>query len=829
MQFRVTGMTCAACSARVEKAASSVPGVTQCTVNLLTNSLQVEGSATADAVMAAVQRAGYGIFAEDDAEKKERAIPEDDTAKRLFHRLLWSIGFLLVLMYVSMGHTMLGLPLPAFLANSPAALGLLQLLLTVIVMVINQQFFISGVKNAIHGSPNMDTLVTLGSTAAFGYSTWTLFGMILHPEQAMAGLHDLYFECAAMILALITLGKMLEARSKGRTTDALRGLMELKPRIATLLVGGEEQTVPAEQVQVGDIFLVRPGDAIPVDGVVIEGESAVNESALTGESIPVDKAVGDMVSAATLNQSGYLHCRATHVGEQTTLSRIIQMVEDAAATKAPIAKLADRVSGIFVPVVLGIALVTLTVWLLLGATAGFAIARAISVLVISCPCALALATPMAIMVGSGLGARHGILFKTAAAMEQAGRIKIVALDKTGTITAGKPQVTDVIPFDDRDVLLQAAVSLEQHSEHPLGAAVRRYGEEHQISVTPITDFRALPGNGLIGSMEGHTVVGGSESFIRQYASLPSQAEQQALRLTDEGKTPLYFALDNRLLGMLAVADTIKPDSPAAIQELKNMGIRVVMLTGDNARTAAAIGRQVGVDEVIAGVLPQDKEAQIRRLMEQGPTAMVGDGINDAPALTAADVGVAIGAGTDIAVDAADVVLMNSRLTDVVAALRLGCAVLKNIRVNLFWAFFYNVLGIPLAAGVFVPLGITLSPMFGAATMSLSDFFVATNALRLNLFKLYPHTLATEERDCCCHEDHHCCCKEETTMEKIMKVEGMMCPHCEAHVKEALEALDGVSVAVASHMAGTVTITLSADVEDSVLRSTIEGKGYKVVD
>ncbi len=826
MQFRITGMTCAACSARVEKAVASLPGVTRYTVNLLTNSLQIEGSATADAVIAAVEKAGYGAYAEDDAVRKRQEIPVDDTANMFLHRLLWSIGFLAALMYLSMGHTMFGWPLPAFLADHPSALGLTQLLLTVIVMVINQHFFVSGVKNALHGSPNMDTLVTLGATAAFGYSTWTLFGMIINPDQAMAGLHDLYFESAAMILALITFGKMLEAHSKGRTTDALRGLMELRPRSATLLVDGEERIVSAEQVQIGDVFIVRPGDAIPVDGLVIEGESAVNESALTGESIPVDKTVGDGVSAATINQSGYLRCRATHVGEQTTLFRIIKMVEDAAATKAPIAQLADRVSGIFVPVVLCIALVTLTVWLILGATVGFAIARAISVLVISCPCALALATPMAIMVGSGLGARHGILFKTAAAMERAGRIKIVALDKTGTITAGEPQVTDVIPFGDVNELLRSAVSLEQHSEHPLGAAVRLYGEQNSISAASITDFRVLPGNGLVGTLQGHMVVGGNESFIRQYVALTVDAEQAASRLSEEGKTPLFFATDDRLLGIIAVADTIKPDSYAAIQELKQMGIRVVMLTGDNLRTATAIGRQIGVDEVIADVLPQDKEAQIRRLMEQGPTAMVGDGINDAPALTSADVGVAIGAGTDIAMDAADVVLMNSRLTDVVAALRLGRAVLKNIRVNLFWAFFYNTLGIPLAAGVFVPFGITLSPMFGAATMALSDFFVATNALRLNWFKLYPH--ATEE-SYCCHNEHHSCCKEEKTMEKIIKVEGMMCPHCEHHVKEALEVLDGVESAVASHTAGTVTVTLSAYVEDVVLRSVIEGKGYKVID
>ena len=826
MQFRITGMTCAACSARVEKAVASVRGVTRYTVNLLTNSLQVEGSATADAIIAAVEKAGYGAYAEDEAVSKKQEIPMDNTANMLRSRFLYSVVFLAVLMYLSMGHTMFGWPIPTFMAEYPVALGLTQLLLTVIVMVINQHFFINGVKNALHGSPNMDTLVTLGASAAFGYSTWTLFGMIIHPEQAMAGIHDLYFESAAMILALITFGKMLEARSKGRTTDALRGLMELKPRTATLLVDGKEQTVAADQVQIGDVFIVRPGDAIPVDGIVIDGDSAVNESALTGESIPVDKSVGDTVSAATINQSGYLRCRATRIGEHTTLSRIIKMVEDAAATKAPIAQLADRVSGIFVPVVLGIALITLAVWLILGATAGFAIARAISVLVISCPCALALATPMAIMMGSGLGARHGILFKTAAAMEQSGRIKIVALDKTGTITAGEPQVTDVIAFEEQELLLSVAVSLEQHSEHPLGAAVRRYGEQNDVPTVTVTDFRVLPGNGLMGSMQGQTVAGGNESFIRQYVTLAPEAEKAAFNLSEEGKTPLFFVKEDRLLGILAVADTLKFDSADAILELKSMGIRVVMLTGDNLRTATAIADQIGVDEVIADVLPQDKESHIRRLMEQGPTAMVGDGINDAPALTTADVGIAIGAGTDIAMDAADVVLMNSRLTDVVATLRLGRAVLKNIRVNLFWAFFYNILGIPLAAGIFVPLGITLSPMFGAAAMCLSDFFVAANALSLNWFKLYPR--ATEDC-CCCHIENHSNIEEEKTMEKVIKVEGMMCPHCEAHVKAALEAVDGVESAVPSHTAGSVTVSLSAPVEDAVLRSVIEAKGYKVVE
>ncbi len=827
MQFRVTGMTCAACSARVEKAASAVPGVEQCVVNLLTNSMEISGTATAEAVISAVQKAGYGAYA-DDEPKAKQTIPEDTTARKLLRRLLTSVGFLAVLMYLSMGHTMLGLPLPGFLSADPVNVGLAQLVLTVMIMIINRHFFINGVKSLLHGSPNMDTLVTLGSSAAFGYSVYVLISMA--SGSATAGLHDLYFESAAMILALITFGKMLEARSKGRTTDALRGLMELAPRTATLLVEGEERVVPAEQVTVGDVFAVRPGETIPVDGVVLEGSSAVNEAALTGESIPADKGVGDSVSAATINQSGYLKCRATRVGEETTLSQIIQMVEQTAATKAPIAKLADKVAGVFVPVVLGIAVVTFAVWVLSGADVGFAMARAISVLVISCPCALALATPMAIMVGSGIGARNGVLFKTAASMEQAGRIKIVALDKTGTITAGKPQVTDVVAVADEAELLTAAYALEQHSEHPLGVAVCRYGQQAGMTPEKVTEFQVLPGNGLTARMGETFVLGGSEAFVRQHLSIPDELVQTAGRFAEEGKTPLFFAADNRLLGIVAVADTLKPDSADAVRQLKEMGIRVVMLTGDNRRTAAAIGRQAGVDEVVAEVLPQDKEREVRRLMEAGPTAMVGDGINDAPALTAADVGIAIGAGTDIAMDAADVVLMHSRLTDVPAALRLGRATLQKIRTNLFWAFFYNTLGIPLAAGVFIPLfGWQLNPMFGAAAMCLSSFCVMTNTLRLNRFKMHP--AAHTKNECCgCHHD---CTdhqeKEVTTMEKTIKVEGMMCPHCEAHVRSALEDIPGVESAVADRHTGTATVTLSTEVEEPVLRAAVEAQGYKTLD
>ena len=817
--YSVTGMTCAACSARVEKAVSGLPGVDGCAVSLLTNSMTVEGSAPPAAVIAAVEKAGYGASLKGAEPKKADTELKDTATPALLRRLLASLGFLLVLMYISMGHTMWGWPLPAVLAENPLAIGLTQLLLTAAVMVINQRFFISGFTSLLHGAPNMDTLVALGSAAAFGYSTTVLYAMTA-TEHAAQHLHGLYFESAAMILTLITVGKLLEARSKGRTTDALRGLMELKPRTATLLVEGEERTVPVEQVTVGAVFALRPGETVPVDGVVLEGESAVDEAALTGESIPVDKKAGDAVSAATLNQSGYLRCQATRIGEDTTLSHIIRMVEDAAATKAPIAKLADTVSGIFVPVVIGIALITLVGWLLAGETAGFAIARGISVLVISCPCALGLATPVAIMVGSGVGARHGVLFKTAAALEQTGRTRIVALDKTGTITAGEPQVTDVMPNGcDRRTLLTAAYALEQHSEHPLATAVCRYGREQGLTPAQVTAFTVLPGNGLTAVQDGVTLAGGNDSFIRGFAAIPPEVEQAAEQLAEKGKTPLYFAAGDRLLGVIAVADVIKEDSPAAIEELHRMGIRVVMLTGDNFRTAQAIGKQAGVDEVIAGVLPEGKEAVVRRLMEQGATAMVGDGINDAPALTRAHTGIAIGAGTDVAIDAADVVLMHSRLSDVPAAIRLSRATLRNIRQNLFWAFIYNVIGIPLAAGLFVPLlGWELNPMFGAAAMSLSSFCVVTNALRLNFFRFQPGNRNTITD-----------VKENKTMEKSIKVEGMMCPHCEAHVKAALEEIPGVTAAVADRNSGTATVTLSEDVDETVLRAAVEAQGYKTLD
>ena len=823
MDFRIIGMTCAACSARVEQAVRGVKGVKRFSVSLLTNSLKVEGTATAEEIIAAVERAGYGARLEEPADAV--SIPEDDTAKRLLRRLLISIVFLVLLMYLSMGHTMLGLPLPLFLESNPLLLGVCQLVLTVIIMVINRHFYINGVRSACHGAPNMDTLVSLGSTAAFGYSVWVLCTRMGDPTTAAAALHDLYFESAAMILALITFGKMLEARSKGRTTDALRGLLQMKPRTATVLMDGEERVIPADRVQEGDVFLLRPGDAVPVDGVVLEGISVVNESALTGESAPMDKTEGDTVSAATINLSGFLRCRATRVGEQTTLSQIIRMVEDASATKAPIAKAADKVAGVFVPVVLAISLVTLTVWLLVGKEIGFAIARAVSVMVISCPCALALATPMAIMVGSGIGARNGVLFKTAAAMEQTGRIRIVALDKTGTITSGHPQVTDVVADDER--LLTVACALEQHSEHPLGAAVRLYGEKQGLMVPAVSDFAVHPGNGLTATLDGVTVVGGRLEFISDYVAPDAQLIERSAAFAEEGKTPLYFAQEDRLLGVIAVADTVKEDSVEAILQLKELGIRVVMLTGDNAKTAAAIGKQCGVDEVIANVLPQDKEAHVRRLMEQGPTAMVGDGINDAPALTCADVGMAIGAGTDIAIDSADVVLMHSRLSDVPAALRLGRATLRKIRTNLFWAFFYNAIGIPLAAGAFIPLfGWQLNPMFGAAAMCLSSFCVMTNTLQLSLFKMHPSEHTSCDGDCCEISHHH---KEEATMEKTIKVEGMMCPRCEAHVKEALEGIPGVENAVADRLSGTATVTLSTEVEEPVLRAAVEAQGYKTLD
>ena len=806
-QYRVTGMTCAACSARVEKAVSAVEGVDSCAVNLLTNSMMVSGSAPSALVIAAVEHAGYGATLKG---KKDTSALTDTETPAIRRRLVASLGFLLVLMYLSMGYTMWHFPLPQTLADHPLWIGIAQMVLAATVLVINRRFFISGFTALWRRSPNMDTLVSLGSAAAFGYSTYVLSTMSHHL------LHDLYFESAAMILTLITVGKLLEARSKGRTTDALRGLMELAPRTATLLREGKECIVPVDDVRVDDVFVVRPGDTIPVDGVVTEGASAVNESALTGESMPVDKQVGDRVYAATQNRSGYLVCRATEVGENTTLSRIVQLVEDAAATKAPIAKLADKVSGIFVPVVMAIAVITATVWLLLGQEVGFAVARGISVLVISCPCALGLATPVAIMVGSGVGAKNGILFKSAAALEQAGRIRIVALDKTGTITVGHPQVTDVLPLGDERELLQVACALEQHSEHPLGAAVREYGCEKGIAPATVTDFAVLPGNGLTATLEGAVLRGGNRQFVAQYAAVSAETQRLADRLAEEGKTPLFFAADDRLLGILAVADRIKEDSPAAVAELRRMGVRVVMLTGDNARTAAAIGQQVGVDEVISDVLPADKEEQIRRLMEQGATAMVGDGINDAPALTRAHLGIAIGAGTDIAMDAADAVLTHSRLSDVPAALRLGRATLRNIRQNLFWAFVYNTIGIPLAAGAFIALlGWEMNPMFGAAAMSLSSFCVVTNALRLNFVKL--------------HTTHFDSKKEEIVMEKVIKVEGMMCPHCEAHVKKALEAIPGVAAAVASHVAGTATVTLSKDMDVAVLKAAVEAEGYKTLD
>ncbi len=833
-QYTVTGMSCAACSARVEKAVSAVPGVPSCSVSLLTNSMGVEGTASAEAVVSAVQAAGYGASLKGASCAPTAAAQEDALADRetpaLKRRLIASLGFLIALMYVSMGHMMWGWPLPACLAGNHVAMGLLQMLLTIAVMVINQKFFINGFRSLLHGAPNMDTLVALGAAASFGYSTYALFAMTgaqVRGDAAavMQYMHEFYFESAAMILALITVGKMLEARSKGKTTDALRSLMKLAPQTATLVRGGQEITVPIAQVRRGDVFVVRPGESIPVDGVVLEGESAVNESALTGESIPVDKAVGDSVSAATTNQSGFLRCEATRVGEDTTLSQIIKMVSDAAATKAPIAKVADRVSGVFVPTVIALAILTTAVWLLCGQSIGFALARGISVLVISCPCALGLATPGAIMVGNGLGAKNGILFKTAVSLEETGKTEIVALDKTGTITQGEPRVTDVLPAEGmtQGALLSLAAALEQRSEHPLSRAVMMRAEEDGLTAVPVGDFRALPGNGLTATLSGETLLGGSLSFVSSQVDVPRSIRQKAEALAEEGKTPLLFAQAGRLAGVIAVADVIKADSPAAIAALRNMGIRVVMLTGDNEKTARAIGRLAGVDEVIAGVLPEGKESVIRRLQAQGKVAMVGDGINDAPALTRADIGVAIGAGTDVAIDAADVVLMKSRLSDVPAAIRLSRATLRNIHENLFWGFFYNVIGIPLAAGVWIPLfGWTLNPMFGAAAMSLSSFCVVSNALRLNLFKLHD---AGKDKKINRHSKH----KEETTMVKTMKIEGMMCGHCEAAVKKALEAIDGVASAEVSHTDGTAVVTLSKPVENAALRKAVEDKDYTVTD
>ena len=852
-QYNVTGMSCAACSARVEKAVKKVPGVTSCSVSLLTNSMGVEGTASPAAILSAVQEAGYGASPKNasasktsDASTDLDALADHETPK-LKRRLIASLGFLLVLMYFSMGHMMWGWPLPHWFDGNHVAMGLVQLLLAGIVMVINQKFFINGFKGLIHGAPNMDTLVALGSMASFVWSTYALFAMTRaqvdgNDALVMHYMMEFYFESAAMILTLITVGKMLEARSKGKTTDALKSLMKLAPKTATLVRDGAEVTVAIADVQKGDVFVVRPGENIPVDGVVLEGTSAVNESALTGESIPVDKAVGDKVSAATTNQSGFLRCEATRVGEDTTLAQIIKMVSDAAATKAPIAKIADTVSGFFVPVVISIAVVTTIVWLLLGHELGYALARGISVLVISCPCALGLATPVAIMVGNGLGAKNGILFKTAASLEAAGRTQIVALDKTGTITEGAPRVTDLLPAEGvtETELLTLAAALESRSEHPLAKAVLADAEATAITPPEVTDFAALPGNGLAAKLDGMDIYAGNAAFIQTRLTLPAALAQQAEKLASEGKTPLFFGGAGRLLGVIAVADTIKEDSPEAIRQLQNMGIRVVMLTGDNQRTADAIGRQAGVDEVIAGVLPDGKEAVIRQLQASGKVAMVGDGINDAPALTRADTGIAIGAGTDVAIDAADVVLMNSKLSDVPAAIRLSRATLRNIHENLFWAFIYNIIGIPLAAGLFIPFGLTLNPMFGAAAMSLSSFCVVSNALRLNLFDLHstrhdhktaspaaaPVQSAAENNKKSDAEAPEVK-TEDNPMKKALKVEGMMCGHCEARVKKALEALPEVDEAVVSHEAGTAIVTLNAEVADDVLKNAVEAQDYKV--
>ena len=852
-QYNVTGMSCAACSARVEKAVKKVPGVTSCSVSLLTNSMGVEGTASPAAILSAVQEAGYGASPKNasasktsDASADLDALADHETPK-LKRRLIASLGFLLVLMYFSMGHMMWGWPLPHWFDGNHVAMGLVQLLLAGIVMVINQKFFINGFKGLIHGAPNMDTLVALGSMASFVWSTYALFAMTRaqvdgNDALVMHYMMEFYFESAAMILTLITVGKMLEARSKGKTTDALKSLMKLAPKTATLVRDGAEVTVAIADVQKGDVFVVRPGENIPVDGVVLEGTSAVNESALTGESIPVDKAVGDKVSAATTNQSGFLRCEATRVGEDTTLAQIIKMVSDAAATKAPIAKIADTVSGFFVPAVISIAVLTTIVWLLLGHELGYALARGISVLVISCPCALGLATPVAIMVGNGLGAKNGILFKTAASLEAAGRTQIVALDKTGTITEGAPRVTDLLPAEGvtETELLTLAAALESRSEHPLAKAVLADAEAKAITPPEVTDFAALPGNGLAAKLDGMDIYAGNAAFIQTKLTLPAALAQQAEKLASEGKTPLFFGGAGRLLGVIAVADTIKEDSPEAIRQLQNMGIRVVMLTGDNQRTADAIGRQAGVDEVIAGVLPDGKEAVIRQLQASGKVAMVGDGINDAPALTRADTGIAIGAGTDVAIDAADVVLMNSKLSDVPAAIRLSRATLRNIHENLFWAFIYNIIGIPLAAGLFIPFGLTLNPMFGAAAMSLSSFCVVSNALRLNLFDLHstrhdhktaspaaaPVQSAAENNKKSDAEAPEVK-TEDHTMKKTLKVEGMMCGHCEARVKKALEALPEVDEAVVSHEAGTAIVTLNAEVADDVLKNAVEAQDYKV--
>ena len=839
-QYIVTGMSCAACSSRVEKAVSKVPGVTSCSVSLLTNSMGVEGTASEQEIIKAVADAGYGASKKGEGAAKTQSssasagedMLKDRTTPALKKRLIASLGFLIVLMYFSMGHMMWGWPVPGFMKDNHVMMGLLQMLLTIAVMVINQKFFISGFKGMIHRAPNMDTLVALGSGASFVYSTYALFAMTdaqMHGDMdaVMSYMHDFYFESAAMILALITVGKMLEARSKGKTTDALKGLMKLAPKTAVVIRGEKEVQVSIEQVQKGDCFVVKPGENIPVDGEVIEGNSAVNESALTGESIPVDKAVGDKVSAATVNQSGYLKCRATRVGEDTTLSQIIQMVSDAAATKAPIAKIADRVSGVFVPMVITIAVLTIIVWLIAGQSIGFALSRGIAVLVISCPCALGLATPVAIMVGNGMGARNGIMFKTAVSLEETGKMQIVALDKTGTITSGEPKVTDIIPAAGvtEDTLLKCAYALENKSEHPLARAILENAKEENAGIEEVTGFQALPGNGLTAILDGHTLYGGNHTFISSKVSVDGDIQKKAEKLAEAGKTPLFFGNEDRLLGVIAVADVIKEDSPQAIKELQNMGIHVVMLTGDNERTAKAIGQQAGVDEVIAGVLPEGKEQVIRKLKEKGKVAMVGDGINDAPALTRADMGIAIGAGTDVAIDAADVVLMKSRLSDVPAAIRMSRATLRNIHENLFWAFFYNIIGIPLAAGVWYPLfGWKLNPMFGAAAMSLSSFCVVSNALRLNLFKMYD---ASKDKKLKAKKEKKRSKKEDKTMKKIMHIEGMMCGHCEAAVKKALEALPQVDEAVVSHEAGKAELTLNAEIADDVLKKTVEDKDYTV--
>ena len=850
-QYSVTGMSCAACSSRVEKAVSKVPGVTSCSVSLLTNSMGVEGTATSDAIISAVEAAGYhaekkgtGTKGNQGSAAKDDALLKDTETPKLKKRLFASVGFLLVLMYFSMGHMMWNWPLPSFFAGNHVAMGLLQLLLTVIIMVINQKFFISGFKGLLNKSPNMDTLVALGSGASFLYSVYALFAMTdaqVKGDMAavMAYMHEFYFESAAMILTLITVGKMLEARSKGKTTDALKSLMKLAPKTAVLLQDGQEVTVSIEEVQAGDIFVVRPGENIPVDGIVLEGNSAVNEAALTGESIPVDKAEGDKVSAATVNQSGFIKCRATRVGEDTTLSQIIQMVSDAAATKAPIAKIADKVSGVFVPAVITIAVITFIVWMLAGQPFGYALARAISVLVISCPCALGLATPVAIMVGNGMGAKHGIMFKTAVSLEETGKMQIVALDKTGTITSGEPKVTDIIPAEgvSEEELLQMAFALEKKSEHPLAKAILLEAERQKVRAEEVSDFQALPGNGLKASLHGSRLFGGNMKFISEICKISEKQKRQVEALAEDGKTPLFFAKEDRLLGVIAVADVIKEESARAVKELQNMGIRVVMLTGDNERTARAIGRQAGVDEVIAGVLPEGKESVIRSLKEKGKVAMVGDGINDAPALTRADMGIAIGAGTDIAIDAADVVLMKSKLDDVPAAIRLSRATLRNIHENLFWAFIYNIIGIPLAAGIWIPVfGWQLNPMFGAAAMSLSSFCVVTNALRLNFFGMYDakkdkkikNQVTLQTVNAKSQMQNKSKEKENHAMEKTMEIKGMMCGHCEATVKKALEALPQVEEAIVSHEKGTAVVKLNAEIADETLKKTVEDKDYQVV-